>query len=202
MKVNSKTVRLALLGMFAALLILMVFTPLGTITLGATAITIATIPVIVGAIVLGPSAGAILGAILGFLLFLTGIIGTDPLGVLMISANPFFTFVVCVVSRTLMGWLTGIIFQALNKFDKTKIVSYAVSSLSGAIINTALFLGLLWLCFSNTALLTYAEGAGMTVKALMTAIIVGNSIFEAIACLVLGTAVAKVIHVAIKRLQK
>ena len=35
-----------------------------------------------------------------------------------------------------MGWLAGLIFKALYKVDKTRLVSFAVASLSGAVLNT------------------------------------------------------------------
>ena len=143
---NKKVLYLSELAVLVALLIIMQFTPLGFLKLGAIEITFMTIPVIIGAIVLGPTAGAILGFVFGMTSFMQ-CFGMSAFGTLLLSMNPFYTFIVCVVSRTLMGFLTGLIFKGLTKIDKTKIVSYTVSSLSGALLNTVLFTGLILLLF-------------------------------------------------------
>ena len=62
----GKMVRLAIL---IAILLLMAFTPLGYIRFGGLEITFLTVPVIIGAIILGPVEGAILGGVFGLTSF-------------------------------------------------------------------------------------------------------------------------------------
>jgi thiamine transporter ThiT len=61
MKKNLKPKELTLMGLLAAVLLVMSFTPLGFLTIGPLAITLNMIPVAIGAIALGPKGGAVLG---------------------------------------------------------------------------------------------------------------------------------------------
>ena len=61
MNKQSKTMRLTLMGLFAAVLLLMAYTPLGYLNIGPLAITFNVIPVALAAITLGPVGGAAMG---------------------------------------------------------------------------------------------------------------------------------------------
>ena len=65
MNKQSKTMRLTLMGLFAAVLLLMAYTPLGYLNIGPLAITFNVIPVALAAITLGPVGGAAMGAVFG-----------------------------------------------------------------------------------------------------------------------------------------
>ena len=68
---KAKTLGLVQVALFAALIIIMAFTPfLGYIPLGFTRATIIHIPVIMGSILLGPRKGAILGGVFGLTSFI------------------------------------------------------------------------------------------------------------------------------------
>ncbi len=60
-KNSLKTVQLTQLTLLIALLAVLTFTPIGFIQIPPVAITILHIPVIVGAVVMGPKYGGILG---------------------------------------------------------------------------------------------------------------------------------------------
>ena len=70
MNKQSKTMRLTLMGLFAAVLLLMAYTPLGYLNIGPLAITLNVIPVALAAITLGPVGGAAMGAVFGLTSFL------------------------------------------------------------------------------------------------------------------------------------
>jgi len=61
---NEKTYELVLTALFTAIIVLMAFTPLGYIPLVVINATIIHIPVILGALFLGPKKGAFLGFVL------------------------------------------------------------------------------------------------------------------------------------------
>ena len=69
---NNKftTAQLTLLGLMAAILLLMAYTPLGYLNIGPLAISFNVIPVAISAVVLGPVGGAVAGAIFGLTSFL------------------------------------------------------------------------------------------------------------------------------------
>ena len=61
--VNPKVGRLARMALLVAIIILLTFTPLGYITLPFIAATTIQMPVIIGAVMMGPVSGLVLGII-------------------------------------------------------------------------------------------------------------------------------------------
>ena len=59
---RQKLVRLVLTALLTALIIVMAFTPLGYLKSGAIEITFIPVPIVIGAVLLGPAGGAFLGA--------------------------------------------------------------------------------------------------------------------------------------------
>ncbi len=193
---KKKLFKLTLLALFAALLMVMNFTPIGYIPTGAFNITLIFLPVIFGAITLGPSCGAILGGLFGLTSFLQafGIGGMiDPMAGPLFNDNPLGYTVVCLLPRIIMGFVVGWIFKSLQKIDKTKIISHAVASISAVVINTSLFLTSYYLVYRNTIL------AGTTVKVILLSAISLNSLCELLIALIVGTAVSKAITFVMKK---
>jgi uncharacterized membrane protein len=98
------------MALLVAIILLMAFTPIGYIKTAGLEITLIVVPVAVGAVTLGPTAGAILGGVFGITSFIQ-CFGMSQFGALLLGINPFLTFLVCVPTRILMGWLTGLIYQ-------------------------------------------------------------------------------------------
>lgn len=193
-------------AMLVALIMLMTFSGIGYIPIGPLKLTVLTLPVAVGAVLLGPVYGAVLGFVFGLSSFLTCVFGMDALGAVLLSRNPFGIFIVCVLPRILCGLLPAYIFKLISKLDKTKIVGSAVSCTLTALLNTAGFLSLLWLVFANDFLnnADVIEVLGNTVIDNITTLFVlfagTNAIIEAVVGLVLGTAICKALFVATKKL--
>ena len=84
------TAQLTLLGLMAAILLLMAYTPLGYLNIGPLAISFNVIPVAISAVVLGPVGGAVAGAIFGLTSFLQciGVGGSSAMGVVLFGINP------------------------------------------------------------------------------------------------------------------
>ena len=146
---KNKTLEMVQLAVLIAIMLILAFTPLGYLRIGPLAISLMTIPVVIGAMLLGPTGGAVLGLVFGLTSFYQCFAG-DPFGAALVAMNPFFTFLVCIPTRTLMGWLSGVIFKALWKIDKTKTVTYFVTGLLGAFMNTLFFMSTLMICFGHT----------------------------------------------------
>lgn len=58
----QKTVRLVELALLTAIIAVMTFTPIGYLKLGPLELTLIMVPVIIGAVTLGPAAGAFWGS--------------------------------------------------------------------------------------------------------------------------------------------
>lgn len=151
MKTKLTTSQLTVLGLMAAVLLLMAYTPLGYLNIGPLAITFNVIPVAISAIVLGPAGGAAAGAIFGLTSFLQciGVGGTSAMGAMLFSINPVFAFLQRFLPRVLDGLLLGYIFSGMKK--RTNIyLSCAVTGFFSAFLNTAFFMTALVLLFGNT----------------------------------------------------
>ena len=141
MKTKLTTSQLTVLGLMAAVLLLMAYTPLGYLNIGPLAITFNVIPVAISAIVLGPAGGAAAGAIFGLTSFLQciGVGGTSAMGAMLFSINPVFAFLQRFLPRVLDGLLLGYIFSGMRK--RTNIyLSCAVTGFFSAFLNTAFFM--------------------------------------------------------------
>lgn len=192
---NVRTLKMVQLALFTAIIILMAFTPIGYIKLPTgLSITVIGIPVIVGAITLGPVGGAILGAVFGLTSFAQAF-GLEAFGTILFNINPVGTFITTMVPRILMGWLTGLIFQGLKRVDRTKFVSYVITSLAGSLLNTILFMTSLMIFFyNNSSFQELVRDLGLNatnVFALAIAMVGINAVAEVIVAGILGTAIAK-----------
>ncbi|MBQ5347167.1 MAG: ECF transporter S component [Ruminococcus sp.] len=194
---SSKVLRMTILAVLIALELLMAFTPIGYLRLGALSISFLCIPIAIGAIVLGPTAGLTLGIVFGLTSF-AQCFGMDPFGTAMMSINPFFTFVICVVSRALMGWLTGVIAVSLSKVLKDKkagkfYLNDIIAVIMCPVMNTAFFLGFLALFFWNIKVMNLDIIPMVVLPALSI-----NCVIEIAACAVVGSAVS----IAVKKIAK
>ena len=108
-RATEKTRKLVQMAILIAVMLILAFTPLGYLKVGAIEITFMTIPVVVGAIILGPAAGAVLGGVFGLTSFIQ-CFGMSAFGAALLNISPILTFLVCMVPRILMGYLAGVIF--------------------------------------------------------------------------------------------
>ena len=136
---HSSTGFLVRVALLAAVIAVMAFTPLGYFRTGFLSITLLPIPVVIGAIVLGPTAGAILGAVFG----VTSVIqcfGLESFGTTLMGINPVGTLITCMIPRILMGFLTGVLFLLLRRLFGSRFGVFAAACLAGPLLNTLLFM--------------------------------------------------------------
>ena len=189
-------------ALFMAIILVMKLAGLGNIPINPLLnVTLMDIPVAVGAILLGPLAGTILGITFGASSLIPPISGM----ILTLQGISWFhTFVMCVGMRALMGCCCGWIFRGLWKIDKTKTVSFYVSALSAALLNTIFFMGYLVLVFYQT---DYIQGKVANLGAFnwlhFVVLFVGlNGLLEAGATLLVGGSVAKGVYAALHKKAK
>ena len=182
------------MALLVAIILIMAFTPIGYIRTAGLEITLIVVPVAVGAVTLGPAAGAILGGVFGITSFLQ-CFGMSPFGAALLGINGFLTFLVCVPTRILMGWLTGLIYKGLRKTKLPSGASVTISNLCCPLLNTTFFMGTLVTLFAGTM----REQFGMTKVIPFIAAFVGvNGVVEAIVCFVIGTAVSMALKKALR----
>lgn len=193
------TKQLVEMALLTAIIILLAFTPIGYIRTLGLEITLIVVPVTVGAVTLGPAAGAVLGLVFGITSFIQ-CFGMSPFGAALLGIHPLFTCVVCIVPRFLMGWLTGCIYQGLKKAKSLKKAAVVIANLIGPILNTVFFMGTLVLLFYRTE---YIQGIAETLGAsnalaFVLAFVGLNGVIEALACFIVGSAISRALQAALK----
>ena len=101
------------------------------ITFGPVNITLALIPLVIGAILYGPWAGAGLGALMGVIIL------TAPSTGSFLAINPFLTVLICLLKTSVAGIASGFIFKGLYKKNLT--VAVVLAAIAAPIVNTGLF---------------------------------------------------------------
>ena len=199
MNTKSKIFRLTILAMLTAIILLVTYLPIQTLGLE---ISLAMVPISIGACILGYKGGAILGGIYGIFSFMQclGMIKPSQFGIALYAINPIYTVITCIVPRILCGLLAGLIFQAVAKIDKKKILSYAAGCLACPLLNTVFFMSSIMIFFGNTELIKgFMEMLGVFNPFLFVLAFVGiNGLVEAIVCFVLGSAISKALSKAFK----
>ena len=190
---------LTTLGLLTGILLLMNFTPLGYFRTLGLSISLMMIPVGIGAMLIGPKAGAWLGFVFGATSFYQALTGSSPFSSMLLSINPVGTFMTCVPTRLLMGLCVGLIFKAVQRVDKRKTACYFVGGFFAAFLNTLFFMGTLLLFFWNTE---YVQGINQTLGNLnpllfVLAFVGINGAFEMTSSCIVGGIVSKAVSRAL-----
>ncbi len=156
---KNKANYVTLMGILAIVLVIFSATPIGSIPIGALCITLNVIPVAIAGVILGRLGGSIMGGVFGLLSFLQcfGIGVPSSFGAILLENNVFFTFIVCVVSRILAGFLTGFVKNLLRKKLNPYVVPL-ITGFSAALLNTLFFMTSLVLLFGQTDYLQHMMG--------------------------------------------
>lgn len=193
MKTKSKAKQTTIMGLLTALILIFSLTPIGSIPIGPLVITLNVIPVSIGAIVLGPVGGMVMGGFFGIMSFLQacGIGVPSTLGTMLFGINPVFSFILCFVPRVLTGLAVGAIHNILRKKN-----IYVASSLTGfftAFFNTVLFMSTLMILFGNTdAIQDMRDGRNILV--FMCAFVGINAVVEWISTTIIAGAVGSALY--------
>jgi len=200
---KEMTKKLCEFALLVAVEIVMSLTPLGFLDLGFLSASLLTIPVAVGAILLGTAASTLLGFTFGIISFIKGFSSAAPMTVAMYAISIPGSFIVAVVGRVLMGLCTGILVAAVRKAIKKKnsIIDNIVGSLAAPLLNTAFFMGLLMLLFYHSPYIQgIVEKTGVSSPILLIGVMVGTqALIEAAACGVIATAVSKTLQKVLHR---
>lgn len=136
--------KITLTAILGALTVVLSFIP---IRIAGLEMTFAIIPIAIGGVIAGPIIGLVLGFIFGITSFLQ-CFGYSAFGVELLAINPFLTFIVCVPTRCLAGWLPAFLHKILKKVNSH--FAKGLACFLVPILNTILFTTVLALCFYHT----------------------------------------------------
>lgn len=140
----------------AAIIVLQIFTTF--VHFGPFSITLALVPIVVGAAMYGMGAGAYLGAVFSAIVVIMCVTGGDVGGFMVWSANPFMCFVMCMVKGTAAGFCAGAVYKLLC--GKNRYLATFMAALVSPIVNTGIFIVGMLLFFRET-LATWAGGSDL-----------------------------------------
>ncbi|WP_368243139.1 ECF transporter S component [Flavonifractor plautii] len=112
MRASEKTRRLTGLALMTAIIVVLQVVA-SFVKFGPFTITLALAPILIGAALYGPKAGACLGGVFGAVVLLACILGWDPGGAILWNANPFLTALVCLGKGILAGLAAGLVYRAI-----------------------------------------------------------------------------------------
>lgn len=176
---NEKTYELVLLALFTAIIVIMAFTPLGYIPLVVINATIIHIPVILGALFLGPKKGAFLGFVFGFTSFINNTFKAATASAFVFSpvlaanvvgvSGIFKSLYICFVPRILVGIIPYFVYVLIRRLLRSE--NKALKPAINAVVSVILFIAVR--AFLGN--LIKAEAAGMI--ATLAGLAVGIALF-------------------------
>ncbi len=202
MATKEKTRGLVQMSLFCAIILILAFTPfLGYIPLGFTRATIIHVPVIIGAIVLGPKKGAFLGFLFGLTSLFNNTFNPTATSFVFspfysagdVNGN-FFSLLICFLPRILVGVVPYYVYNwvkaLFHKRPNAQAVPLILAGILGSLTNTLLVMNMIFLFFQRD----YAAANNQAPEVLYTFILtlIGvNGVPEAIVAAILTLAVCK-----------
>ena len=185
MQASKQTKKLVLMAMLTAIVAVLSYFG-GFIKIGGLAsISLTLVPVVLGAALVGPLAGAWLGLVSGVVFFATA----DA--VFWFGLSIFGTIVTVLIKGAVSGFLAGVCYRALERVNR--YLAVVVSAVVCPVVNTGIFLlGCLLFFFDSVSAGAIAEG--MTVGAYLIVFFVGlNFVFELLVNIILSPALLRII---------
>lgn len=193
-------------ALMAAIVIVLANTPLGMIQLPIIKATTVHIPVILGAILLGPGAGAILGAVFGICSLVSNTMAPT---LLSFAFSPFLSTTgipgalkaiwISVGCRILIGVAAGWLWVLFTKIKLNQFIALPIVGFVGSMVNTVTVMGSIYFLFAQQ----YAEAKEVALTAvfgLVMGTVAASGIPEAIAAAILVLALGKVLVVVFRKM--
>ena len=193
-------------ALMAAIVIVLANTPLGMIQLPIIKATTVHIPVILGAILLGPGAGAILGAVFGICSLVSNTMAPT---LLSFAFSPFLSTTgipgalkaiwISVGCRILIGVAAGWLWVLFTKIKLNQFIALPIVGFVGSMVNTVTAMRSIYLLLTQQ----YAETKEVALTAvygLVTGTVTASGIPEAIAAAILVLALGKVLVVVFRKM--
>ena len=199
---------MATLAMFCGILLVMGATGIGFIPLPVIKATTMHIPVILGAVLLGPAAGAVLGGVFGLCSIWANT--TSP-GLLAFAFSPFMTteglpgvlksLWIALGCRILLGVIAGWLWKGMKRVLKQDYLALPVTAAIATISHTILVMGSIYLLLAQQ----YAQAKNVAITAvfgLVMGTVTASGIPEAIIAAVLVTVIGKALLHLAERMKK
>ncbi len=198
---NTQAIRkLVGTAVLAALVIILQLVASG-IKIGPFSITLALVPIILGAILFGPVSGGVLGAFFGAVVCYSVVTGADAGGHLMFEQLPVLTLFLCMLKSTVAGVVAGWIWKVLEKKEKP-LLATVLAAIACPICNTGILcIGMLAFYNELVTVWAIAEGFETAIAYVILGMTGLNFIIELAINLVLVPVILRVIAAVQKQLR-
>ncbi|MBR3228067.1 MAG: ECF transporter S component, partial [Erysipelotrichaceae bacterium] len=182
---NDKTKRLVTIAMFTAIVIVLQLIG-SVIRFGPFSVSLTLVPIVVGAALFGPWAGAWLGLVFGAVVLISG----DAAAFL--AVNVLGTLLTVLIKGSSAGLCAGLVYRALE--EKNTTLATVLAGLTCPVVNTGLFL-LGCVVFFLPTLTSWGVAAGyQNVGLYMLFGLVGaNFLFELLVNMILSPVILRLI---------
>lgn len=192
---NEKLKRMVGIALLMSLVVVMQFLSGIIPPVGGFSISLVLIPIVLGAAVYGVSAGAVLGATFGVVVYINCITGADVGGAMVFQANPVLCFLVVVGKGVLAGIGSGFVYKCLK--GKNKYGAILLAAIVCPIVNTGVFV-LSMFAFFIEVLGAWASG-GDLIGYVLTGLILANFVPELLINIVFSPISQRIIQVTTKK---
>ena len=192
---NQKIKRMVTIAFLMALVFVMQLVTGMIPPIGGFSISLVLIPIVMGAVLYGPGAGALLGATFGTIVYINCVTGADPGGAMVFQANPILCLLVVMGKGVLAGLASGLMYKLLSKWNAH--MAMLCAAIVCPVVNTGFFI-LCMLTFFKDVLAAWA-GGGDIIAYILTGLILLNFVPELILNVVFGTAGHTIIHAIRKK---
>ena len=181
---NKKVKSMVGVALLIALVIVLQFFGGMIPPVGGFSISLVLIPIVIGAAVYGPGAGALLGGVFGAIVTINCVNGSDVGGAMVFQANPALCILVVMGKGILAGLAAGWVYRLLK--GKNAYVAMLCCAIVCPVVNTGVFIACM-LTFFREVLAAWA-GGGEIIAYVLSGLVLANFVPELIINVVFGTA--------------
>lgn len=173
---NRKIGQMAGIALMMAMIAVMQFIGGMIPPIGGFSISLVLIPIVLGAAVFGPKAGAFLGGTFSTIVIINCITGADPGGAMVFQANPILCILVVMAKGVLAGLASGLVYHGLKRFNS--FLAMVAAAVICPVVNTGVFVVCMYLFFIDV--LSAWAGGGDVLGYILTGLILANFVPELI----------------------
>lgn len=187
-KANVK--RMAGIALLMALVVVLQFVGGMIPPIGGFSISLVLIPIVLGAAVYGPKAGALLGATFGVVVTINCITGADVGGAMVFQANPILCILVVMGKGVLAGLASGLVYRLFKKWNP--YVAMVLAAIVCPLVNTGFFI-ICMMTFFKDVLAAWA-GGGEIIAYVLSGLVLCNFVPEMIINVVFSPFGQRIVH--------
>ena len=194
---NAKIKRMAGIALLIALVIVLQLLGGMIPPVGGFSISLVLIPIVLGAAVYGPKAGALLGAAFGAIVTINCITGAEGGGAMVFQANPLLCVAVVMGKGILAGFAAGLVYRLISRWNG--YAAMVTAAIICPIVNTGTFV-LCMLTFFRDVLAVWATPfGGDVIVYIFSGLLVFNFIPELIINVLFSPFGQRIVHTILKK---